>query len=98
MTAMTQPVLEPTLVDAPAKQGRWMVTIFNNDVTPFDDVIRALIHATGCDAQEAAIEAWEAHHLGKAPVHFASQTECQTAAEIIYAVGVKTEVSPEWRD
>ncbi len=75
-----------------------MVVIYNNDVTPIDIVIAVLVRATGCDTQEAMIEAWEAHHLGKAPVHFAARDECDKAAAIIDSVGVKTEVAPEWAE
>jgi hypothetical protein len=31
-------------------------------------------------------------------VHFAGKQECDDAAAIINAVGVKTEVAPEWAD
>ncbi len=75
-----------------------MVVIFNNETNSFDEVIEVLIEATGCDVDEAKMEAWEAHHFGKAPVHFASKSVCQEAAEIIASAGVRTEVSPEWQD
>lgn len=75
-----------------------MVVIHNNDHNSFDEVIDALIRATGCGVEEAAIEAWEAHHYGKAPVHFAEQTECSEAAGVIATIGVHTEVLPEWND
>jgi len=95
---MSHSLAEPK-IDGPAiGMGRWMVVIFNDDVTPFDIVIAALMRATGCQEREAEIEAWEAHTFGKAPVHFASKNECENAAAIISSVGVKTEVSPEWND
>ena len=75
-----------------------MVVIFNNEINSFDEVILALIQATGCDLEEAEIEAWEAHHYGKAPVHFADKEACLDAAAVISSIGVKTEVSPEWQD
>ncbi|MCO5295963.1 MAG: ATP-dependent Clp protease adaptor ClpS [Fimbriimonadaceae bacterium] len=75
-----------------------MVVIHNNDHNSFDEVIDALIRATGCGVEEASIEAWEAHHYGKAPVHFAEQQECSTAAVVIARVGIVTEVVPEWTD
>ena len=91
--------LEAPRIDGPdIGTGRWMVVIYNNDHTDFDTVIQALVRATGCDRQEAEIEAWEAHTFGKAPVHFSSKQDCETAAGVIRAVGVKTEVSPEWND
>jgi len=95
---MSHTVLEPQLFQNEASLGRWMVVIFNNETNSMDEVIEVLMEATGCDVEEAAIEMWEAHHFGKAPVHFAAKSECEAAAAIIASVGVKTEVSPEWQD
>lgn len=95
---MSQTVLLPEIADGGTSRGRWMVVIYNNETNSFDEVILALMRATGCDADEAEIEAWEAHHYGKAPVHFASRTECDEAARVISSIGVKTEVTPEWQD
>jgi ATP-dependent Clp protease adaptor protein ClpS len=75
-----------------------MTVIFNNETTTMDEVVWVLMRATGCDEEEAEIEAWEAHTYGKAPVHFASKEECETAALTIQTVGVATEVVPEWND
>lgn len=75
-----------------------MVVIFNNQTNTFDEVILALMRATGCDKAEAEIEAWEADHYGKAPVHFATKAECEQVASVISSIGVKTEVLPEWED
>ncbi len=95
---MSQTTLDPILEGAGVGTGRWMVVIFNNDTTSEDDVVRVLMRATGCDAQEAEIEMWEAHTFGKASVHFSSKTVCEEAAAVIQTVGVKTEVAPEWND
>ena len=75
-----------------------MVVIFNNDTNSMDEVVEVLMRATGCDLDEAYIEMWEAHTYGKAPVHFASRSECEEAASIISSIGLKTEVAPEWED
>lgn len=79
-------------------EARWMVVIFNNDITPLEAVIEILMLATGCDAEEATIEAWEAHHLGQSAVHFDSQSRCEQIARTITGIGVQTEVKPEWID
>ena len=96
---MSTPSILP-VVDQSALTGaaRWKVTIFNDDNILRDDVFEALLRATGCDAQEAEIEIWEAERYGKAPVHFANRAECESAAWIIGRIGVKTEVSLEWDD
>lgn len=78
--------------------GRYMTVIYNNDTNTVDEVIAVLMVATGCDFEEAAIETWEAHHFGLAPVHFADREECKTVATIVGSIGVETEVRPEWDD
>ncbi|MCW5943733.1 MAG: ATP-dependent Clp protease adaptor ClpS [Fimbriimonadaceae bacterium] len=96
---MERTVLEPKPGNPEAgASGRWMALIYNNDHNTFDQVIAAIVQATGCSPQEAAIEAWEAHHFGKAPVHFADRPECERVAATIATIGVRTEVQPEWRD
>jgi len=95
---MSQTILEPEVQGPETGNGRWMVVIYNNDHTSMDTVIEVLMRATGCDMQEAYIEMWEAHTFGKAPVHFAAKEECDEAATTISAVGVKTEVAPEWAE
>ncbi len=95
---MSHSVLEPDLLGADVGAGRWMVVIYNNESNSMDEVIEILIVATGCNAEEAAIEMWEAHTFGKAPVHFGAKSVCDEAASIIASIGVKTEVAREWND
>ncbi|MBS1704676.1 MAG: ATP-dependent Clp protease adaptor ClpS [Armatimonadetes bacterium] len=82
----------------PVKTGRWMVVIHNNDYNSIDQVVSILMKATACTLEEAAIETWEAHHYGKANVHFSSKDECESAARVINSIGVVTDVCPEWND
>ena len=89
------PLQHPEQTDASA-EGRWALVIFNDDVTPYDTVIVALVHATACTIQEAEIETWEAHHFGSCQVHFGDQIECEAAGQIVSSYGIKTEVRPEW--
>lgn len=88
----------PEIVETPAGTGRWMVVLFNNDHTAFDEVVSILMRATGCSANEAFIETWEAHHYGKAPCHFAERTECEVVAAMISSIGVRTQVRREWEE
>lgn len=98
---MNQPLLEPNIEEA-GSQGkggaRWMVVIYNNETNTVDEVVEILMQATGCDEEEAHIEMWEAHHLGKSSVHFAARTECEDIASVIASIGVRAEVTPEWED
>lgn len=75
-----------------------MVVIFNDDHIMFDDVIAILMRSTGCGVGEAYMEAWEAHHFGKAPVHFAGRDDCEIVASMIGSIGVRTQVRREWED
>jgi ATP-dependent Clp protease adapter protein ClpS len=96
---MSLTVLDPMSLDQTLGQNRWMVTIFDNEETSMDEVVEILIQATRCTVEEAAIEMWEAHTFGKAPVHFHSaREECDRVASIIQTAGVKTAITPEWEN
>jgi ATP-dependent Clp protease adapter protein ClpS len=95
---MSQTVLQPDLELSQTRAPRWMVVIYNNETNSSEQVIEVLIQATGCGIEEAAIETWEAHTFGKAPVHFSGKDECEAAAVLISSIGVRTVVAPEWND
>jgi ATP-dependent Clp protease adaptor protein ClpS len=95
---MSHTVVLPELVDSSAGLGRWMVVIFDNDYNSRDEVVEILMKATGCDAEEAHIEMWEADTYGKAPVHFAAADECRKVSQILGTIGLVSEVLPEWQD
>jgi ATP-dependent Clp protease adaptor protein ClpS len=87
----------PSVIDADADYaGAFVAIIYNDDRISFDAVIRAITEATGCSLEEAYIETWEAHHFGKAAIHYGTQTICCAVASIVSSIGVKTEVRPEW--
>ena len=75
-----------------------MLVIFNNDYNSHLEVMSALMEATECSVEEAAIEMWEAETFGKAPVHFAEREACERAARVLHRIGLVTEVTPEWLD
>ncbi len=66
----------------------WIVTVFNNDTNTYEEVITILMIATGCDSEEAYVEAWEIDHLGQSVVHCASQEECLRVRDIIATIGI----------
>lgn len=70
----------------------WLVIVFDNDYNTFDEVIRILQTATGCSLEEAQMETWEVHHLGKSIVHHATEAECRRVAAIIRTIRIKVEV------
>lgn len=95
---MSQILLDPLAHNPSVDVGRWKVVIHNNDTNSFEEVIAALMGATGCSLQEAQIETWEAHQFGRADVHFDSEPKCSEVAKVIARIGVQTDVLPEWND
>lgn len=81
--------------DLEASEHGWIVTVYNNDYNTYEEVITILILATGCDMEEAEMEAWEVDHLGHSVVHHGKETDCRTAGEIIGKIGIKVEVTQE---
>jgi ATP-dependent Clp protease adapter protein ClpS len=74
---------------------QWIVTVFDNDVNTIDEVMAILMIATKCTADEAYMETWEVHNLGKSVVHHGSQEDCEAVAEVISTIGIRVEVSEE---
>jgi ATP-dependent Clp protease adaptor protein ClpS len=87
-----RPVVEE---QGPGTGGTWIVTVFNNDVNTYEEVMEILMRATGCDEEEAWIETWEIDHLGKSVVHHAAEAECVSVAQVISQIGIRVEVSQE---
>jgi len=83
----------PTEIPVEKTDAGWIVTVYNNDVNTYDEVMMILMAATGCSAQEAYIETWEVDHLGKAVVHQSTKDECKMAATIISEIGIDVEVT-----
>lgn len=90
-------VVERPVVDelGPGSGGFWIVTVFNNEVNTYEEVMEVLMRATGCDSEEAWIETWEIDHLGKSVVHHAAEEECISVAQVISQIGIRVEVSQE---
>ncbi|RYG41730.1 ATP-dependent Clp protease adaptor ClpS, partial [bacterium] len=70
---MSLTLISPSIIEELQITEPYMVVIFNDDTTPFETVIGALIRATDCSSEEAELETWEAHHCGKASVHYAGR-------------------------
>jgi ATP-dependent Clp protease adapter protein ClpS len=71
----------------------WIVTVYDNDINTIEEVVHILLVATACDIQEAEIETWEIHNLGKSVVHVSDQEECQQVAAVITQIGIDVRVS-----
>ncbi|MDE2127251.1 MAG: ATP-dependent Clp protease adaptor ClpS [Armatimonadetes bacterium] len=96
--ASTGEIAVPEIIKDPKStsdhQRDWdhVVVVFNNDYNTFDAVIAILQKATGCCLEEAAMETWEIHHLGKAAVHYADLPECERVARILRSIGLVVEI------
>jgi len=84
---------ETEVSDPSTGTGEFIVIVFDNDHNTIDEVIAILMQATGCGIEEAAMETWEIHNLGKSIVHHGSSAECHRAAAIIRTIGIKVEVT-----
>jgi ATP-dependent Clp protease adapter protein ClpS len=93
----TLPGIEPELEDDIGVEGDggWVVTVFDNDYNTWDEVVMILMRATGCGVEEADMETWEVHNLGKSVVHHGAKDECKRAAAIISSIGIRVTVTKE---
>jgi len=91
------PLLEPETIQTPFEQKDkgWIVTVYDNAVNTYMEVITILMLATKCDAEEAQIETWEIDNLGQSVVHSDSEENCLEAAKIIATIGIRVEATPD---
>ncbi|MFN3648686.1 MAG: ATP-dependent Clp protease adaptor ClpS [Armatimonadota bacterium] len=92
MASQTELLPRPELGDEERTGGEWIVIVLDNDHNTWDEVILILQKATGCTLEEAQMETWEVHHLGRSIVHHADQEECARVAGIIRTIGIQVEV------
>jgi ATP-dependent Clp protease adapter protein ClpS len=79
------------LDDARESADEWIVIVYDNDHNTFDQVTMILQKATGCTLEEAELETWEVHHLGRSIVHHADEVECTRVAGVIGTIGIQVE-------
>ncbi|HRF58574.1 MAG TPA: ATP-dependent Clp protease adaptor ClpS [Fimbriimonadaceae bacterium] len=92
----TATTVAPEIADSDTSTGGgWIVTVFDNDYNTIEEVIQILMFATKCDLEEAQIETWEIHHLGRSVVHHGAAEECRTIATTIATIGIRVEISQE---
>lgn len=73
----------------------FIVIVYDNDYNTEEQVIHILQVATSCPLDEAEMETWEVHHLGKSVVHHGGKEECERAAGVIRTIGIRVEVMEE---
>lgn len=92
----TATTVAPEIADSDTDtSGGWIVTVFDNDHNTVEEVIHILMVATQCDLDEAQIETWEIHHLGRSVVHHGGAEECRDVAATIATIGIRVEVTQE---
>ncbi len=95
LTAAAPDILHrPDAGDTKGGHG-WIVTVYDNDKNTVEEVVSILLIATGCALDEAEIETWEIHHLGRSVVHHGSQKVCEDVAEIVRQIGIRVTVTEE---
>lgn len=90
-------VVEPDLqqVESTTRGETWIVTVFDNAVNTYEEVMTVLMLATGCTSDEAYIEAWEIDHFGFCVVHRSDESDCKGVADVVSVIGIKVEATPE---
>lgn len=95
LTAAAPEIFDRPDVSGPKGGHGWIVTVFDNETNTVDQVIDILVVATNCSLDEAEMETWEVHHLGRSVVHHGGQEECETVAEVIRQIGIRVTVTEE---
>ncbi len=92
---MAAPGLLDLLDTGQTKGGGWIVTVYDNERNTMEQVISVLVDATGCTLDEAEMETWEVHFLGRSTVHHGRQEECERVADVIRRIGIRVTVTEE---
>ncbi len=88
----TVTVERPEIADTDIGNGGSVVVVYDNDYNTFEEVMEILQLATGCSVEEAYMETWEVHHLGKSVVHHGDRDECKKVASVISRIGIRVTV------
>jgi ATP-dependent Clp protease adapter protein ClpS len=73
--------------------GDWQTTLFNDNHSTFEDVVAAIIAATGYTASRAESIMWTAHNTGSAVVCSGTQDYCIKVHRVLRSAGLRATVS-----
>ncbi|CAN5475019.1 hypothetical protein BH23BAC4_BH23BAC4_02560 [soil metagenome] len=76
-----------------AVHSPWSVTLFNDEIHTFDEVILQIVKATGCPESEAEEHAWTVHTKGKATVFEGEFEECFRVQGVLREIQLVTEIT-----
>jgi ATP-dependent Clp protease adapter protein ClpS len=82
-----------TVVGSPL--GSYAVRVFNNEVTPFGEVVGVFIISCGYSEAVAGRYAIEIHTLGSSICYWASKERCETVIQDFKKIGVAAELIEE---
>lgn len=68
------------------------VILYNDDIHPFDDVVRQVQKATGASTEEAFAVTLQAHETGRAACYTGSHDACVKVADILREIGLHVEI------
>jgi ATP-dependent Clp protease adapter protein ClpS len=89
----TIPREQRDLDEAGARDGPFHVILYNDDVHPFDAVVRQVQKATGAPAGEAFVITLQAHEQGRAVCFAGSAEACQRVADVLREIALHVEVN-----
>lgn len=97
MPRFSPTIVEPEVVSNPetSSDSHFVVIVYDNDFNTMNEVMGVLMRATGCTEDEAFIETWEIHYLGKSVVHHGDRQVCDHVAEVIRTIGIEVDVLEE---
>lgn len=70
----------------------WTVTLFNDEVHTFDEVINQIMKATKCSRSRAEDLTWTVHTQGKADVYEGTFEECFEVQAVLKEIQLVTEI------
>ncbi len=88
----SNPTVHPTILTETAVELPWTLTLFDDDIHTFDEVIHQLIKALGCDPQTAEEITVTVHNSGSAVVFEGPFEECLQINAVLVEIQLITEI------
>jgi len=92
LTQHSDPNLQQSLFTETAVETPWTLTLFDDDIHTFDEVIHQLIKALGCDPQTAEGITVTVHNSGSAVVFEGPFEECFRINAVLVEIQLITEI------
>jgi ATP-dependent Clp protease adaptor protein ClpS len=92
LTQHSNPQLQPSQFTETAVEAPWTLTLFDDDIHTFDEVIHQLIKALGCDQPTAEEITITVHNTGSAVVYEGPFEECFRINAVLVEIQLVTEI------